>query len=245
MESFEHVISKFENIKSKYILKKIFNNISEKRALQIIKHNKKLQKRLGIELKDYKGISEIEIEIIPIKNETGKFINIDKKDDEFYHIYFNDNKIEIKKNKRNYLTEEDNVSKIKVIIDYQVTSLNELFRYCKCIKIINFIKFNRNNINNMKSMFSSCTSLEKLNISNFNTDNVTNMSGMFFELSSLKELNLSNLKTNKVTNMENMFSICNLLTELNLSYFNTDNVTDMSFYVLCMLFIKRIKHFQF
>ena len=107
----------FKNIKSDYILKKIFNFISKLKSLETIKYNKRLQNRLNINIDDYKNYSEklpIEIEIIPIKNGIGKFIN---KSGEYYHIYFNENKNEIKKN---YLSEEDKVSKIKIIIDYQI-----------------------------------------------------------------------------------------------------------------------------
>ena len=129
----------------------------------------------------------------------------------YYHIYFNDNKEEIK---RNYLNEDDNVSKFKIIIDYQVKSFEKLFYNCKCIEYIYFKKFYRNNINNMGSMFSECSSLKELNLSNFNTNNVTNMNSMFSGCSSLKELNLSN--------------------------FNTNNATDMG-YLHWMFFIKRIK----
>ena len=68
---------------------------------------------------------------------------------------------------------------MKIIIDYQVKSFYRLFNYCECIEYINFKKFYRNNINNMKSMFSGCSSLKELNISNFNTINVTNMEYMF------------------------------------------------------------------
>ena len=94
----------------------------------------------------------------------------------YYHIYFNDNKEEIK---RNNLNENDNVSKIKIIIDYQVKSFKELFYRCYCIEYIYFKKFYRKNINNMEDMFLECSSLKELNLSNFNTNNVTNMEYMF------------------------------------------------------------------
>ena len=97
----------------------------------------------------------------------------------YYHIYFNDNKEEIK---RNYL--DDNVSKIKIIIDYQVKSLENLFYRCKCIEYIYFKKFYRKNINNMEDMFLECSSLKELNLSNFNTNNITNMRFMFHGCSS-------------------------------------------------------------
>ena len=47
-------------------------------------------------INNYKDFSEkfssIELEIIPIQNEYGPFINIQKKDKKYFHIYFNDNK---------------------------------------------------------------------------------------------------------------------------------------------------------
>ena len=126
----------------------------------------------------------------------------------FYHIYFNDNKEEIK---RNDLKEDDNISKIKIIIDYQVKSFYELFDSCECIEYINFKKFYRNNIINMSSMFFGCHSLNELNLSNFNTNNVTDMSSMFYGCSSLKELNLSNFNTNNLSTMSSILSNCSFL----------------------------------
>ena len=121
-------------VKSIYILKNIYDYLSKYFALKIIKYNKKIQKRLDININDYKEYSEhftpIEIEIIPIKNIYGKFINISKKEEElYYHIYFNDSKEEVKRNILN--TKDNNVSIIKVIIDYQVKSFEELFLYQK------------------------------------------------------------------------------------------------------------------
>ena len=76
-----------ENIKSRYILSKIYNNMTKKKKLQIVKYNKKIQNRLNLDVKDYKEeYCEIEIEIIPTKDEYGKFINI-KENDELYYIY--------------------------------------------------------------------------------------------------------------------------------------------------------------
>ena len=128
-----------ENIKSRYILSKIYVIISKKKKLEIVKYNKKVQNRLDLGIKDYKEYCEIEIEIIPTKDKYGKFININEHDKLYYHIYFNDNKEEIK-NKYG-INEEDKITKIKIIIDYQVKSFNKLFSWCKCIESINFKKF--------------------------------------------------------------------------------------------------------
>ena len=48
------------------------------------------------------------------------------------------------------------LQKIKIIIDEQITSFKKLFYECVCIEMINFIKFNRKDINNMKLMFFGC-----------------------------------------------------------------------------------------
>ena len=202
-----------ENIKSRYILSKIYNNMPKKKKLEIVKYNKKIQKRINLSVKDYKEYSEtftpIEIEIIPTKGKYGKFININENDKLYYHIYFNDNKEEIKNKYK--INKKDKITKIKIIIDYQVKSFKDLFSWCKCIKSINFKKFYRNNITDMSYMFSGCSSLKELNLNNFNTNNVTDMSYMFDGCSSLKELNLTNFNTNNVTNMRYMFERCSSL----------------------------------
>jgi len=214
-----------DNIKSRYILSKIYDNMTIKKKLEIVKHNKKIQNRINLSVNDYKEYCEIEIEIIPIKDKFGKFINIDENDKLFYHIYFNDNEEEIEnKYKINY---KDKVTKIKIIIDYQVKSFKELFYDCECIESINFKKFYRNNITDMSWMFYECLYLKELNLNNFNTNNVTNMNCMFYRCLYLKELNLNNFNTNNVTDMNHMFDGCSSLKELNLNNFNTNNVTDM------------------
>ena len=137
-----------DNIKSRYILSKIYNNMTIKKKLKIVKYNKRIQNRLNLGVKDYKEYSEtftpIEIEIIPIKDKYGKFINNNENDKLYYHIYFNDNKEEIKN--KYEINEEDKVTKIKIIIDYQVKSFKKLFSWCECIESINFKKFYRNNV---------------------------------------------------------------------------------------------------
>ena len=50
--------------------------------------------------------------------------------------------IKKKLKKQNYF--EENVSKINIIIDYQIKSFYKLFSYCNCIESIYFKKFNRN-----------------------------------------------------------------------------------------------------
>ena len=106
-----------------------------------MKYNKKLQKRLNISIDNYKKYSElyssIEIELKLADDKYDKFINLPDKDKEYYHIYFDDSKEEINKNKLNY---NEKVKMIKIIIDYQVKSFFGLFYLCKCISSILFKK---------------------------------------------------------------------------------------------------------
>ena len=80
--------------------------MKKNRSLDIMKPNKKLQKRLKLNINDYKEYSQlysiIEIELKIIDNKYGKFINIPDEEQEYYHIYFDNSNEEIK---RNYLNE--------------------------------------------------------------------------------------------------------------------------------------------
>ena len=88
----------FLNLKNDYFLQVVFNHLEKKRLLNMIKYNKKIMKRINININDYKEYSDlIEIEIRQVKNEYGKFINIKIEDEKYYHIYFNNNKEEIKR----------------------------------------------------------------------------------------------------------------------------------------------------
>ena len=81
-------------IKSSYIFKNIYDILNKKKSLVIVKYNKNMQKRLNLNIKDYKEYSEtltpIEIEIITNNKKFGKFININEKEKLYYHIYFNE-----------------------------------------------------------------------------------------------------------------------------------------------------------
>ena len=192
--------ARYENIKADYFLEKVFNNLKNGKTLNIVKYNKNIKRRININTNDYKEYSEIiEIEIKPVsnkygefinikeeeENEYGEFINIKEEEEIYYHIYFNNNEEEIK---RNYINEDEEIKIIRIKIDYQVKSFENLFYGCYCIESIYFKKFYRNNINNMNYMFSRCSSLKELNLNNFNTNNVTKMNGMFDGCSILKRI---------------------------------------------------------
>ena len=189
----------------------------------MIRYNKNLQERLKKEINDYiKEDSKIIIEIIPKENEFGKFINIST--NKYYHIYFNDNFEEIN---RDYITMEDHVTKIKIVIDYEIKNLFGLFYRITFIRKITFIKFRRNDIKNIMYIFKECSSLEEINISNFDTHSLTNTKEMFYGCQSLKALNLASFNNNNIKDMSSMFYECESLEELNISNFITNNVTNM------------------
>ena len=136
--------NQFINIKSDYILKRLFGIMPTRITLKIIKCNINMQKRLNININNYKDFfkkfSTIELEIIPIKYKYGPFIKIKEEDKKYFHIYFNDNKKEMKKTE---LNKKQKVSKINIIIDYKIKSFEKLFSDCKCIesiKLKNFIE---------------------------------------------------------------------------------------------------------
>ena len=120
-----------ENLQSDYFLEKIFEYINKNKSLEIIKPNKRLQKRLNLSIKDYKEYSQlytpIEMELKMADNRYVKFINIPPKEKEYYHIYFDNSTEEIN---RNDLNPKDKVNIIKIKIDHQVISFGGLFSEC-------------------------------------------------------------------------------------------------------------------
>ena len=123
--------NKLKNIKSNFILKKVFNNLEKKKLLNIVKYSKNVKKRINININDFKEYSEkyssIEIEIKIVENKYCKFINIKNEDEIYYHIYLNNKKKEIKMKDTK---KGEKIKIIKIIIDYQVKSFEELFSDC-------------------------------------------------------------------------------------------------------------------
>ena len=229
-----------KEIKSRYIIKEILNILNEGRKLNLIKYNKLFQDKIDVTKIDYRKYCQIEIELSLIEIKDSKrmnFINRAEESLNLYHIYFNN---ERKEKKRNYVTNRESIKKIKIIIEFEIKSLKELFSFCECIKSIKFTKFNRGDIIDMNSLFSNCMSLTEIDFEQFKTKNVTDMSYMFYNCNNLTNIDLSKFITTNVTNMNNMFSWCNQIIELDLKYFNTEKVIDMGQMFSCCSSLKNI-----
>ena len=222
-----------KNIKNESLLAECYfmdiPGLNEKKSLDIIKYNQKLKKKFDRNLNDYIRVhNQIEIEIIPVekenlKKEENNFINYPIKNKSYFHIYFNNNYS--KEINRNYLTKNEEVNSIKIIIDSNIKSLKELFKRCYCLKEVKFTKFYRKDISDLSYLFCGCSFLDKLNISKMDTTNVTNMSGTFWGCSSLKEINISNFNTIKVTNMHCLFNLCSSINVFEMLFFKRNKYT--------------------
>ena len=149
-------------IRCEFFLKNIFECIAQKVYLKLVQYNKFLQQKLNLSIDSYINyFNQIEIEVVPNEKIKKKsiFINM-KKPKSSFHIYFNNSNNEIQ---RNYLKKNEKVSKIKIIIENKVKSLTGLFKGCRCLKGIKFIKFNRKDISKMSRMFYKCKSLININ----------------------------------------------------------------------------------
>ena len=154
-----------KNIKNKNILKTIIGYLDISQTLKLLQYNNFLQKKVDIGISTYrKHFNEIVIEMIPIDNPKAKdddknfFINIPDQYKNFYHIYFDEHKQE---ENRNYIINNEQVNKIKIIIDEEVKSFENLFANAYYIETINFIKFNRKDITDMSGMFFMYSTSEK------------------------------------------------------------------------------------
>ena len=81
-----------ENITSSYILKRIYNFLTELKKLKILNYSNKLQKKSNISILDYKEYAEIEIELNLIDNPNNLnnyFISPNFAESSSLHIYYN------------------------------------------------------------------------------------------------------------------------------------------------------------
>ena len=106
-------------IRSKYILKQVFDNLHPKTLLEIIHYNKDLQKLMEIKMEDFKKISYItEIELFLLENMTSNFIKIRKGQEKYFKIYLNDDKEPTNRIKV-YKKDKAKIKKVRIVIEYE------------------------------------------------------------------------------------------------------------------------------
>ena len=94
--------------------------------------------------------------------------------------------------------------------------------------LLEIMQCDTSQITDMENMFRTCSNLVILDASGFNTSKTKKMNAMFQYCSSLTNLDVSNFDTIQSTSMSNMFDNCSSLTSLDLSNFDTSNVNNMS-----------------
>ena len=131
-----------KNIKSNYILNKIFSPL-ERVKCEMIRYNKKLKERLGITIDYYKALYKkyniIEVDVIlDGKYRLNYYHILSLIKSNYIHVYTEEKKEDITEN----YAQENKIkySKIKLIIEPDWLSLKELFYKFSIAQEINFIK---------------------------------------------------------------------------------------------------------
>ena len=112
------------SIQNEYFFQIMFDMVNKRRTLESVRYNKKLQNILNLSAKDYKDFLKIIIEINIAPRHGELFMNSVQQLRNYYHIYFDDNEEEYKE--CNFRVRGD-VKKIKIIIDKEIISLENLF----------------------------------------------------------------------------------------------------------------------
>ena len=122
---------------------------------------------------------------------------------------------------------------IKLKIIKPIKNLSYMFAGCEALEsLIDFSKWNTNNVINMSYMFYDCESLISLpDISKWKMNNVTDISNMFCKAALIEFfLDISQWNINNVIDMSYMLSECSKLKILpDISKWNTNNITKMNY----------------
>ena len=192
------------NIKSDYILKNIFDfHNNERKKLNLIKYNKNLQRKLNININNYRRYRYI-IFYVEGQNKNVKFIN-------FYNKKSND-----------IIIKNTNVPRFKrILVNTYNLRLMGLFFKLEGILSVRIIKlFNDNSLWNGKqynlcNLFHGCTNLKQIIFQNDNKFLLENGNEMFKDCENLEKIEgLENLETYIVKNIRELFMNCRSLTSI-------------------------------
>jgi len=115
----------------------------------------------------------------------------------------------------------------KLVFNSNITTIQNIFAYCRNITEVDTTGFNTTNVTNMEGAFNSCSNLSKVDTSssnNFVSDKATTMSEMFSYCSKIKEINLSNFYTPALSDTSFMFYNCGALKKIDIRNMTFDNV---------------------
>ena len=226
-------------IKSKYIIKKIFDNIEKNKFLIIIKYNKNIQSRLDLDINIYKEnslINYFEIKILKKKFLFESLINLND-------FFFRKSDSDLELNDSDEWEYSSNDSKEKPE-NYSFINLKEKFKpyfhfyfdidkieekaNCMGNKLLSEISvFINDKVDTFDSLFEDCEIIKKIKFLKVKRNNIKKMNSLFQSIFSEEE-KIYKFCTKNIINMSNMFNGCIRLQELDLSNIDTINVTNMS-----------------
>ena len=131
----------FNTIRSKYILKAIFNYLKKRISLKISKYNKHLQNKLNIGIKDFQNFSDL------------KEMNV------IYHTNIKDTDIKCLK----LINKKINDDKLEILSKIEFNNLKELNLSENLISDISLLeKVNLNNLTFLKINYNEISDISKL-----------------------------------------------------------------------------------
>ncbi|MBQ7564979.1 MAG: BspA family leucine-rich repeat surface protein, partial [Lachnospiraceae bacterium] len=110
----------------------------------------------------------------------------------------------------------------------KVTTIEELYAYCKQLTDLQLQKFDTSALTDMHSAFCGTAITSFTAPAGFDTSGVTDMNHLFYSCEALTSIDVSNFNTSSVRDMNYMFSVRNLKNLTLGSNFNTSSATDLS-----------------
>ncbi len=109
------------------------------------------------------------------------------------------------------MTNLSDIQGLEYLNTSEVTTMNQMFRYCRSLTNLDLSSFDTQKVTDMGSMFNACAGLKNIDLSSFNTNHRMSFNWMFGDCTSLEVLDLSNFNTSAVYNTANMFNGCTAL----------------------------------
>ena len=139
---------------------------------------------------------------------NGSVVNIDNK-----RILLEARKSYIFENFRTFRFEKGQEAINKLCISNNTSHRFQLFASLKSLTSLTFINY-KPKISSLHEVFLFCKLLKNIDVSGWDTSNTKDFSSIFYECSSLANIDVSGWDTSNVTNMNNMFANCSSLANI-------------------------------